>query len=185
MISSFLIVSFMVTFSVAEDASQNYSGRQDNAWVDLQKELGELKVKLDAEQGIVSELLESKKNIKGVIAEDQVEQLRQHDKKLQELTKEYTKKLNDFDLKYPEKGQELGRQYSRKKSTIVSIDQKPTTLDSRVQKINKKIKEQYRGSGELSTVDQIVRKIKAKKNPNSEVEKTKPIDVTDKMTVVK
>lgn len=169
----------------AATAEPNYSGRQDNAWVELQKELGVLKAKLDAEQGIVSELLEGKKNNKGALSQDQVNQLSSHDKKLQELTKEYTQKLNQFELKYPEKGQELGRQYTRKKGNQPQMSEKPTTLESRVQKINKKIKEHYKESAESGTVDQILRKIKAKKNGNSESEKVKPIDVTDKITVVK
>ncbi len=159
-----------------------FSGHQDNSWEDLQKEIGILKAKVDAEQAIVSELLENKKTNETKITQDQVNQLNQHDKKLQELTKEYVQKLNQFQLRYPEKGQAVGRQYTRKNSLKSDAPGKPTTIENRVQKINKKIKDQYRKSGDAETVEQIVRKIKEKKKQS---DKTKPIDVTDKMTVVK
>jgi hypothetical protein len=126
----------------AHQASPEFSGQQDDAWVKFQADVVSAKTKLDAEQAIVTELLVSKKNNKGRIGKDQVDQLNEHHKKLQEMVKDYNEKLNELEIKYPEKGQALGRQYSRKKEQSLDQMESFLTLDGRIRKINKKIKTQ-------------------------------------------
>lgn len=169
--------------------SAGYSGQQDDAWMKLQADVVSIKTKLDAQQAIVTELLLSKKNNKGRIGKDQVDQLNSNHQKLQEMIKNYNQKLNAFEIKYPEKGQALGRQYSRKKEQSLEQMENSLTLDGRIRKINKKIKAQF-GIEENSELPE-------KKVPQTSADKkTKPVDkisqpikpkddITEKIIIVK
>ena len=126
-----------------QESAAEYSGQQDDNWMKLQADVVSAKTKLDAQQAIVTELLVSKKNNKGRIGKDQVDQLNSNHQKLQEMVKDYNQKLNAFEIKYPEKGQALGRQYSRKKEQSLDQLENSLTLDGRIRKINKKIKAQF------------------------------------------
>ena len=162
------------TVETVKKTEIEYSGRQDNAWVEMQKELTALKIKLDAQQAIVSELLTAQKSNKSNLPRDQVEQLKNHDQVLKNLTIEYAKALNKFELKYPEKGQSAARQYSRSQAKSVGQESK-VDLEKSLDKMNHKIEQQYKT------------KIKAQKKPLVPAAPVKParIDITDKITVVK
>lgn len=173
----------------APSESAEFSGQQDDHWVKLQADVVSAKTKLDAQQAIVTELLVSKKNNKGRIGKDQVDQLNSNHQKLQELVKDYNQKLHDFEIKYPEKGQALGRQYSRKKEQSLDQMENSLTLDGRIRKINKKIKAQF-GVEENSELPE-------KKMPQTSADKklkavekiSQPVkpkdDITEKIILVK
>ena len=157
--------------------SGNYSGQQDESWVQLQTELTSAKTKMDAQQTIVTELLVSKKNNKGRLSKDQVDQLSLNHQKLQDLIKKYNEKFQAFENMHPEKGQTFGRQYSRKKEQTLNEMESSLTLDGRIRKINKKIKAQF------GVEDN------AEKNTNSADKPPAPFkpknDVTEKIIIVK
>lgn len=175
------------TSSAKSESSQSeveFSGQQDESWMQLQTELGTLKTKLDAEQALVNELLINKKNQKSAIRKDQIDQLNQHHKKLIEQTKEYNQKLSDFEQRYPEKGQALGRQYNRRYTPSLGEMENTLTLEGRIQKINKKIKTQYSIPETSDSVQKKMPKTDAEKTQS--LKKTKPAyDVTDKIIMVK
>jgi hypothetical protein len=169
--------------------STEYSGKQDDSWVHLQSELTAVKTKMDAQQAIVTELLVSQKNNKGRIAKDQVDQLSQNYKKLQELIKEYNEKLQAFENRHPEKGQTLGRQYSRKKAQTLDQMESSLTLDGRIRKINKKIRSQFGVEDKTELLEKKVLQTHTEKNSKSTDKMTAPPkpkdDVTEKIIIVK
>lgn len=169
--------------------SSEFSGQQDDSWVKLQADVVSTKTKLDAQQAIVTELLVSKKNNKGSIGKDQVDQLNSNHQKLQEMVKDYNQKLHDFEIKYPEKGQALGRQYSRKKEQSLEQLENSLTLDGRIRKINKKIKAQFGVEENSALPEKKMPQTSADKKPKA-IEKTpQPVkpkdDITEKMIIVK
>ena len=160
--------------------SSEFSGNQDDNWVKMQADVVLAKTRLDAQRTVVNELLVSKKNNKGRIAKDQVDQLNVNHQKLLELSKEYNQKFNEFEIKYPEKGQTLGRQYNRKVEQSLDQMENSLTLEGRIRKMSKKIKSQYGTEDQLMTSPQ---KLKA-------VEKLTPTvkpkdDITEKIILVK
>ncbi len=179
--------------AAAHQAPTEFSGKQDDTWIKFQADVVAAKTKLDAEQAIVTELLVSKKNNKGRIGKDQVDQLNEHHKKLQEMIKNYNEKLNALEVKYPEKGQALGRQYSRKKEQSLDQMESSLTLDGRIRKINKKIKAQFGAEDSSELSGQKMPETSADKKSKSTLkipEKTpQPSspqdDITEKMIIVK
>lgn len=169
--------------------SPEYSGKQDDSWMKLQTELVTDKTKLDAEQAIVTDLLLSKKNNKGRIGKDQVDQLNEHHKKLQEMIKDYNQKLSDFENKHPEKGQAFGRQYKRKKEQSLDQMENSLTLDGRIRKVNQKIKAQFEVVEESKPQkknDSENNSSVNTKTPENASNKTKPKpDITEKIILVK
>ncbi len=188
----FFICLITVQASVAEENNQappivetslesvEFSGNQDENWVKMQADVVLVKTRLDAQRAVVTELLVSKKNNKGRIAKDQVDQLNLNHQKLQELSKEYNQKFNEFEIKYPEKGQSFGRQYNRK--TELSLDQMENslTLEGRIRKMSKKIKAQYGTEAQPATSAQ---------KPKAVEKLTQPVkskdDITEKIILVK
>lgn len=173
----------------APTETSEYSGQQDDNWVKLQAEVVSSKTKLDAQQAIVTELLLSKKNNKGRIGKDQVDQLNSNHQKLQEMIKEYNQKINSFEIKYPEKGQALGRQYSRKKEQSLEQMESSLTLDGRIRKINKKIKAQYGVEENSDLPEKKMPETNANKKSKSVEKISQPVkpkdDITEKMIIVK
>lgn len=169
---------------VTEQEEIAFSGRQDEAWIKMQADLGIIKSKLDAEQNAVNELLVSRKTNKKSFTKEQLDLLNESHKKLIETTKNYNKKLNEFELRYPEKGRALGRQYIRKKALSLDEMESSLTLDGRIRKINKKIKSQYNITEKTEETEKKVPKTEAENK--SEPQKTKPKgDVTEKIILVK
>ena len=177
------------TAASAPSESAEYSGQQDDNWVKLQADVVSAKAKLDAQQAIVTELLVSKKNNKGRIGKDQVDQLNSNHQKLQELIKDYNQKINSFEIKYPEKGQALGRQYSRKKEQSLEQMESSLTLDGRIRKINKKIKAQYGVEENSELPEKKVPETSANKKSKSVEKISQPVkpkeDITEKIIIVK
>lgn len=173
----------------APQESAEYSGQQDDHWMKLQADVVSSKTKLDAQQAIVTGLLVSKKNNKGRIGKDQVDQLNSNHQKLQELVKDYNQKLHDFEIKYPEKGQTLGRQYSRKKEQSLDQMENSLTLDGRIRKINKKIKAQFGIEENSELPDKKMPQTSADKKSKAVEKISQPVkpkdDVTEKIILVK
>lgn len=173
----------------APQESTEFSGQQDDTWMKMQADVVSAKTKLDAQQAIVSELLLSKKNNKGRIAKDQVDQLNSNHQKLQELVKDYNQKLHDFEMKYPEKGQVLGRQYSRKKEQSLDQMENALTLDGRIRKINKKIKAQFGVEDNSELPEKKMPQTSANSKSKSVEKINQPVkpkdDITEKIILVK
>lgn len=133
--------------AVEEGVAQQpvYSGKQTEEWQEYQAELDQLKIKLEAQRSIVEELFVRKKGNESQFTREETEQLNKHDQELTRLQKEYDLKLSTFKTKFPEKGQSVGRKYNRKNQQQSSAGE-----ESQVQKLNKKIEEQY-GSGKKKT----------------------------------
>ncbi len=168
--------------STESKAVTDFSGQQDEEWMVLQSDLISIKSKLDAQRITVNELLLSKKNNKGRIPKDQVDQLNDEYKKLKDLLKDYNKRLSLFEVKYPEKGQLAGRQYSRKKIQTLDQMESSLTLDGRVRKINKKINSQFKVEEKSDAADKPVSRLGDGKI--SQPAKPKA-DVTEKIIIVK
>ncbi len=170
--------------AVPATSNITFSGRQDDSWQHMQTELGNMKLRLDAQEAIVTELLLNKRNNKGRLSKDQIDQLSINHKKLTDLNKEYDQKLSEFELRYPEIGQSAGRQYVRKKISSLEEMEKSLTLDGRIKKINKKIKSQYSSSENREPKPKKVLKTDAENK--QETKPVKPLnDVTDKIIIVK
>ncbi|MBC7459024.1 MAG: hypothetical protein H7235_12135 [Bdellovibrionaceae bacterium] len=169
--------------------SAEYSGQQDDDWMKLQDDVVSTKTKLDAQQAIVTELLVSKKNNKGRIGKDQVDQLNSNYQKLQEIIKDYNQKLNAFEIKYPEKGQALGRQYNRKKEQSIEQMESSLTLDGRIRKINKKIKAQFGVEQNSELPEKKMPQTSADKKTKPAEKISQPVkvkdDITEKIIIVK
>ncbi len=175
--------------AAAPQESTEFSGQQDDTWMKMQADVVSAKTKLDAQQAIVTELLVSKKNNKGRIGKDQVDQLNSNHQKLQDLVKDYNQKLNAFEIKYPEKGQALGRQYSRKQEQSLDQMENSLTLDGRIRKINKKIKAQFGVEENSELPEKKMPQTSADKKSKSVEKISQPVkpkdDITEKIILVK
>ena len=164
----------------ASAESTEFSGNQDESWVTMQADVVLAQTRADAQRAVVTELLVSKKNNKGRIAKDQVDQLNLNHQKLQELVKEYNLKFNEFEIKYPEKGQSLGRQYNRKTEQSLDQMENSLTLEGRIRKMSKKIKTQY------GTAEQPITSAQKPKTAEKLTQPVKPKDdITEKIILVK
>lgn len=182
---------------------ESYSGTQSDEWVKAEAELNALKAKLDAQQGLVQNLLPQKPHAASAAEEgghkppppagppksnqEKAAELNKEFAKYKELVEEYNKKVKDFESRYPEKGQALGRKYPRVKNKEIESLEKTLTLDGRIQRLNKKINSQYNHSPE-NKVEENAHQNSHPQKPQSDLqEKPSPQrkDVTDKIIIVK
>jgi hypothetical protein len=165
-------------------AQKEFSGQQNEKWVEIQKSLLELKIKVDAQKNLVTDLLKSKQHNEGKMPQEEIETLKKEHERLQNLTKDYNQMLADFQFRFPEKGLEAGRKYIRLENQSLEDMENSPTLQGRLKKLNKKIKKQYQAEEKES-------KVLEQKDLNHKIPKfqdskknTEP-DVTEKIIILK
>jgi hypothetical protein len=122
---------------------KEFSGRQNEKWIEVQNELVKLKTKVDAQSVIVENLLKSKKHNSGKVSREEIEELKKEYEKLKELTEEHNKVLVDFQFRFPEKGLETGRKYIRIENQSMEQMENNTTFEGRLKRLYLKIKKQF------------------------------------------
>ena len=135
--------------SEAGPREKDFSGQQNEKWVDVQKSLLELKIKVEAQKVLVADLLKTKKDNEGKISQNEIELLKKEHEKLQSLTQNYNQLLADFQFRFPEKGLEAGRKYIRLENQSLEEMENSPTLQGRLKKLTKKIKKQYQAEENL------------------------------------
>ncbi len=163
---------------------KEFSGQQTEKWVEVQKSLLDLKIKVDGQKTLVADLLKSKKDNEGKISQDEIEILKKEHEKLQSLTKDYNQLLADFQFRFPEKGLETGRKYIRLENQSLEEMENTPTFQGRLKKLNKKIKKQFQAeeknissSGQMDSHE--------KKPVSKELKKNIEPDVTEQIILVK
>ncbi len=168
-----------------------YSGRQNEEWMKIQKDLTTSKVKLDKEVSSLTELQKSLSHRSGSVSDEEQAQITALQKKIKEYEQDYKNLYQQYRLRFPEKGLELGRKYQREERFntrgFVDAEEKASQIDSEDKKINdlsQKLKYQYlypSSNQALSEKKTILRR----EYPASATVKTNRPSVTDKIDLKK
>jgi hypothetical protein len=168
---------------------KEFSGQQNEKWIAVQKSLLDLKIKVDAQKIIVSDLLKSKKSNEAKISQDEIALLKKEHERLQSLTNDYNEMLADFQFRFPEKGLESGRKYIRLENQTIEEMENAPTIQGRLKKLNKKIKKQYQEEAAVENAGHSNLVHKNQKTPlgskATDAEKSNSSDVTEQIILVK
>lgn len=168
---------------------KGFSGQQNEKWIEVQKSLLDLKIKVDAQKIIVADLLKSKKSHEAKISQEEIALLKKEHERLQSLTNSYNEMLADFQFRFPEKGLESGRKYIRLENQTIEEMENAPTIQGRLKKLNKKIKKQYQEEAAPEQNSSHKSPHKNQKTPVgskvTDTEKSNSPDVTEQIILVK
>ena len=189
-----LIVTLFIVFvtnsviaqvnAVEKIADKDFSGAQNSDWEKTQSELGDAKGKLDTQVGLVKTLIAEKNLLKGEALALKIDELKKVYKKLEAITQEYNRINLEYLTKFPERGVKEKRIYKRIQLKSLQNFEVDVTLQGRVNKLHKKILNQYPGANiEIKNKQSNSQdKSNIKKEESS---KTKENDVTDQINFKK
>jgi len=149
----------------ATEASAHYSGKQSQAWSEIQTKLAALKAKVEAQEAVVKSLISSSHSTSGAghgesqapaagghggggavvptVSGSVVELLRVEHQKWQQLVEEYNQLNHEYETKFPEKGIKESRVYQRLESSDLETFEKQMTVDEKINESHQKIIKQY------------------------------------------
>lgn len=145
--SAVAIVAFSISVAAKEPEVQtepeDVSGHQTQEWIQLQKDLGEKKGKIDQQRKTVEELLLKSKSEINPMTPEQATELKDNHKKLTKMTNEYNELMQRFEMRFPEKGLTQGRKYFRIDNLTLEQLESRMTVEGREKRLIKKIRTQY------------------------------------------
>ena len=170
--------------SVEKIAEKDFSGAQNSGWEKTQSELGDAKGKLDTQVSLVKTLIAEKNLLNGEALALKIDELKKVYKKLEVITEEYNRINLEYLTKFPERGVKEKRIYKRIQLKSLQNFEVDVTLQGRVNKLHKKILNQYPGANiEIKNKQSNSQdKSNIKKEESS---KTKENDVTDQINFKK
>lgn len=188
LIGVFLLLMTSAVFSQesADPQSKNneYSGKQSSDWEKIQLDLGTVKGKLEAQTGVVKNLIEAKNQLKGEALDLILEELKNEYQKLQKTTDDYNKLNQEYLTKFPERGTKVSRVYKRIKTKTLQAFENELTIRGRVGRLHNKILSQYPNSNIAPKKSRVKSQIQDKtKIDNSK--KPDADDVTDQIKLKK
>lgn len=150
----------------ATEATAHYSGKQSQAWSEIQTKLAALKAKVEAQEAVVKSLISSSHSASGgsghgespapaagghggggavvpSVSGSTVELLKVEHQKWQQLVEEYNQLNHEYETKFPEKGIKESRVYQRLESSDLETFEKQMTVDEKINESHRKIIKQY------------------------------------------
>lgn len=126
--------------AAATGVEKNFSGKQNEEWLQVQAQLTTLKGKVETQKTLVEGLIMQKAH--GGHGDD--EQLKKEHAAWITMIEEYNKLSTSFQNRFPEKGAAFGRIYKRINPDNIEALENQMTAEGRMKRLNKKIKKQYR-----------------------------------------
>lgn len=131
---------------------KEYSGRQNDEWQKIQKDLQSAKMKMVKQEEDLKALVRAAEHKQGNITTEELKVINEARKVLNELKTEYKRLNHLYELRFPEKGLEIGRKYNKKSESAeiesVNVVEKQQmqvfTLDQRLKILNAKLKSRYK-----------------------------------------
>lgn len=120
-----------------------YSGKQSQAWSEVQTKLTTMKGKLEAQDAVVKALIAEKAHLTGEALMQKMEQVKKEHQKYQNMANDYNKLNSEYETKFPEKGLKENRVYKRVDPKSIERIEKDMSLDGRMQNIHSKVLKQY------------------------------------------
>lgn len=142
-VAAVLSISVSAKEPEVQKEPDDVSGRQTQDWMQLQKDLGEMKGKIDQQRKVVEVLLLQSKSETSPITPEQATELKDKHKKLTEMTNNYNQMMQRFEMRFPEKGLTEGRKYFRIDNLTLEQLESRMTVEGREKRLIKKIRTQY------------------------------------------
>ena len=125
------------------DATKNYSGKQNEEWLIVQNQLTTFKTRVENQKKLVEHLIIEKETVKGTEQTAVIEELKKAHLELIRLIGQYNETSTTFETKFPEKGGSFGRVYKRIDPASIDSLENKMTLEGRLQKLDRVIKNKY------------------------------------------
>ncbi len=174
--------------SAKANETKIYSGKQNEEWLTVQNQLTTLKGRVGNQKKLVENLIIQKEAVKGAQQAAVIDELKKAHLELIRLIGQYNEISTTFETKFPEKGGSLGRVYKRIDPANIDAMENKMTIEGRLQKLDRTIKNKYSKSPKKDEAENQTVK-KSKKNViNTEAgPQLKPLDVqvTDQIILQK
>lgn len=174
--------------SAKVDETKIYSGKQNEEWLTVQNQLTTLKGRVGNQKKLVENLILQKESVKGAQQTAVIDELKKAHLELIRLIGQYNETSTTFETKFPEKGGSLGRVYKRLDPANIDAMENKMTLEGRLQKLDRTIKNKYsKGPPKDETENQTVKKNKKNLINTDTGPQLKPpeVQVTDQIILQK